>query len=72
LAEETLRLCDRPSRLAAESLVGACVITFLGAGPNEASAKLGAAKLFEGAQQIALSTNIEECAARAVLHHPSR
>jgi len=36
--------------------------TFLGGGPNEASAKFGAAKLFEGAQQIALSTNVEEWA----------
>ena len=43
-------------------MVGARVITFLGAGPNEASAKFGAAKLFEGAQQIALSTNLEEWA----------
>ena len=36
--------------------------TFLGGGPNEASAKFGAAKLFEGPQQIALSTNVEEWA----------
>jgi sugar/nucleoside kinase (ribokinase family)/fructoselysine-6-P-deglycase FrlB-like protein len=61
-AEETLRLCDGPSRAVAERLVGARMITFLGGGPNEASAKFGAAKLFEGAQQIALSTNVEEWA----------
>ena len=30
--------------------------TFLGGGPNEATARFGAAKLFEGAQQIALSS----------------
>ena len=36
--------------------------TFLGGGPNEASANFGAAKLFEGPQQIALSTNTEEWA----------
>ncbi len=62
LADETLRLCESPSRVAAERLVGARMITFLGAGPNEASAKFGSAKLFEGAQQIALSTNVEEWA----------
>ena len=38
------------------------MITFLGAGPNEASAKFGAAKLFEGAQQLAVATNLEEWA----------
>jgi len=43
-------------------MTGARMITFLGAGPNEASAKFGAAKLFEGAQQIALATNVEEWA----------
>lgn len=62
LAEATLRLCDEPSRRVAERLVGARMITFLGGGPNEASAKFGAAKLFEGAQQIALTTNVEEWA----------
>lgn len=62
LAEGTQRLSEGPSYEAAERLVGARMITFLGAGPNEASAKFGAAKLFEGAQQIALSTNVEEWA----------
>jgi glucosamine 6-phosphate synthetase-like amidotransferase/phosphosugar isomerase protein len=38
------------------------MVTFLGAGPNEASAKFGAAKLFEGAQMIALAANVEEWA----------
>jgi fructoselysine-6-P-deglycase FrlB-like protein/sugar/nucleoside kinase (ribokinase family) len=62
LAEETLRLSDGPAHAAAERLAGARMITFLGAGPNEASAKFGAAKLFEGAQLIALATNVEEWA----------
>jgi glucosamine--fructose-6-phosphate aminotransferase (isomerizing) len=43
-------------------LLGTRIVTFLGAGPNEASAKFGAAKLFEGAQQLATTTNIEEWA----------
>lgn len=62
LAEETLRRCEGPSRTVAERLVGARLITYLGAGPNEASAKFGAAKLFEGAQLMALATNLEEWA----------
>ena len=62
LAEETLRLSEGAAYAAAERLAGARMITFLGAGPNEASAKFGAAKLFEGAQQIALVTNVEEWA----------
>ena len=62
LAERTLRLCDAPSFAVATKLVGARMTTFLGGGPNEASAKFGAAKFFEGAQQIALSSNVEEWA----------
>jgi glucosamine--fructose-6-phosphate aminotransferase (isomerizing) len=62
LAEETLRLSEGPAYAAAERLAGARMATFLGAGPNEASAKFGAAKLFEGAQQIAFATNVEEWA----------
>jgi fructoselysine-6-P-deglycase FrlB-like protein len=62
LAQQTLGLCDGPSAAVAEKLVGARMTTFLGGGPNEATSKFGAAKLFEGAQQIALSTNVEEWA----------
>jgi sugar/nucleoside kinase (ribokinase family)/fructoselysine-6-P-deglycase FrlB-like protein len=62
LAEQTLRLCNDPSLKVAGKLVGARMTTFLGGGPNEATAKFGAAKLFEGAQQVALSTNVEEWA----------
>jgi glucosamine--fructose-6-phosphate aminotransferase (isomerizing) len=62
LAEETLRLGEVPSHTVAQRLVGARMTTFLGAGPNEATAKFGAAKLFEGAQQLAMTTNVEEWA----------
>ena len=62
LAGETLAMSAGPSFMAAEQLLGARTVTFLGAGPNEASARFGAAKLFEGAQQLAASTNVEEWA----------
>jgi fructoselysine-6-P-deglycase FrlB-like protein len=62
LAEETLRIGAEPCLSVAQRLVGARMTTFLGAGPNEATAKFGAAKLFEGAQQLAMTTNVEEWA----------
>jgi sugar/nucleoside kinase (ribokinase family)/fructoselysine-6-P-deglycase FrlB-like protein len=62
LAAETLRLSGEVSHEAARQLLGARMTVFLGAGPNEATAKFGAAKLFEGAQQVAAVTNIEEWA----------
>jgi sugar/nucleoside kinase (ribokinase family)/fructoselysine-6-P-deglycase FrlB-like protein len=62
LAEETLRIGAGPCHSVAQRLVGARMTTFLGAGPNEATAKFGAAKLFEGAQQLAMTTNVEEWA----------
>jgi glucosamine 6-phosphate synthetase-like amidotransferase/phosphosugar isomerase protein len=62
LAQETLRLGEETSYGAAQRLVGARMTTFLGAGPNEATARFGAAKLFEGAQQLAVTTNLEEWA----------
>jgi sugar/nucleoside kinase (ribokinase family)/fructoselysine-6-P-deglycase FrlB-like protein len=62
LAQETLRLGEKASYAAAERLVGARMTTFLGAGPNEATARFGAAKLFEGGQQLAVTTNLEEWA----------
>ena len=37
-------------------------VTFLGAGPNEATARFGAAKLLEGPQVLGVSTNVEEWA----------
>ena len=62
LARETLEMCDESSLVAARRLYGARMVTYLGAGPNEASARFGAAKLYEGAQQLACATNIEEWA----------
>jgi glucosamine 6-phosphate synthetase-like amidotransferase/phosphosugar isomerase protein len=62
LAAATLRIGEQVSHAVAQRLVGARMTTFLGAGPNEATAKFGAAKLFEGAQQIAATTNVEEWA----------
>jgi sugar/nucleoside kinase (ribokinase family) len=52
---------DTAAELAARMTSGRFV-TFLGAGPNEATARFGAAKLFEASQQIALATNVEEWA----------
>jgi sugar/nucleoside kinase (ribokinase family)/fructoselysine-6-P-deglycase FrlB-like protein len=62
LAQETLRLGEEASFTAAQLLAGARMTTFLGAGPNEATARFGAAKLFEGGQQLAVTTNLEEWA----------
>ncbi|GAA1302595.1 hypothetical protein Psi02_48150 [Planotetraspora silvatica] len=62
LAEQTLRANAGSAEKAARSLAGQSWITFLGGGPNESSAKFGAAKLFEGPQVVGVSTNIEEWA----------
>ncbi|GII58292.1 hypothetical protein Pth03_66810 [Planotetraspora thailandica] len=62
LAAQTLRANAGPADKAARSLAGHGWITFLGGGPNESSAKFGAAKLFEGPQIVGVSTNIEEWA----------
>jgi fructoselysine-6-P-deglycase FrlB-like protein len=62
LAAATLRSAAAPARKAAELLTAHHWITFLGGGPNEASARFGAAKLFEGPQLLGISTNIEEWA----------
>ncbi|MFG1705325.1 PfkB family carbohydrate kinase [Nonomuraea sp. M3C6] len=62
LAERTLLANAGPADKAARTLAGHAWITFLGAGPNESSAKFGAAKLFEGPQLVGVSTNIEEWA----------
>jgi len=61
-AAKTLDWCgDVASGLAARMVSGRFV-TFLGAGPNEATARFGAAKLFEASQQIALAASVEEWA----------
>jgi sugar/nucleoside kinase (ribokinase family)/fructoselysine-6-P-deglycase FrlB-like protein len=62
LAEQTLVMSDAAARTVSARLVDARMVTFLGGGPNEASAKFGAAKLFEGPQRIAVATNTEEWA----------
>ncbi|RCG32507.1 SIS domain-containing protein [Sphaerisporangium album] len=62
LAERTLRENAGPADKAARVLAEHEWITFLGAGPNESSAKFGAAKLFEGPQLVGVSTNLEEWA----------
>ena len=61
-AAKTLDWCDAPASGAAARMASARFVTFLGAGPNEATARFGAAKLFEASQQIAVATNIEEWA----------
>jgi sugar/nucleoside kinase (ribokinase family)/fructoselysine-6-P-deglycase FrlB-like protein len=61
-AARTLELCADPSVDAARLLLGGSWATYLGAGPNEATARFGAAKLFEGPQLLAVSTNLEEWA----------
>ena len=61
-AAKTLDWCDAPASGAAARMASARFVTFLGAGPNEATARFGAAKLFEASQQIAVATNVEEWA----------
>jgi sugar/nucleoside kinase (ribokinase family)/fructoselysine-6-P-deglycase FrlB-like protein len=61
-AARTLELCGGASIDAARLLLGRPWATYLGAGPNEATARFGAAKLFEGPQRLAVSTNLEEWA----------
>jgi sugar/nucleoside kinase (ribokinase family)/fructoselysine-6-P-deglycase FrlB-like protein len=61
-AARTLELTDGVAERAARALMGGQWATFLGAGPNDATARFGAAKLFEGPQLLAVSTNVEEWA----------
>jgi len=61
-AARTLELSGDGAVDAARVLLGGAWATFLGAGPNEATARFGAAKLFEGPQLRAVSTNLEEWA----------
>jgi sugar/nucleoside kinase (ribokinase family)/fructoselysine-6-P-deglycase FrlB-like protein len=62
LAAKTLDWCQDTAADLAARMTSARFVTFLGAGPNEATARFGAAKLFEASQQIALATNVEEWA----------
>ncbi len=58
----TLDACTDTAPDVAASLRLASWVAFLGAGPNEATAKFGAAKLFEGPQRLGVATNLEEWA----------
>jgi glucosamine--fructose-6-phosphate aminotransferase (isomerizing) len=61
-AAKTLDGCHEGAADLAARMTSGRFVTFLGAGPNEATARFGAAKLFEASQQIALATNVEEWA----------
>jgi sugar/nucleoside kinase (ribokinase family)/fructoselysine-6-P-deglycase FrlB-like protein len=61
-AEATLAAAGQPAAEAAGALLPAGWVAFLGAGPNEATARFAAAKLFEGPQQLGVATNLEEWA----------
>jgi fructoselysine-6-P-deglycase FrlB-like protein/sugar/nucleoside kinase (ribokinase family) len=62
LARRTLEKGHQPVEGLAERLVKQDWMTFIGAGPNLATAHFGAAKLFEGPQKLGVATNIEEWA----------
>jgi sugar/nucleoside kinase (ribokinase family)/fructoselysine-6-P-deglycase FrlB-like protein len=61
-AAKTLDGCHEGTADLAARMTSGRFVTFLGAGPNEATARFGAAKLFEASQQVALATNVEEWA----------
>lgn len=61
-AAKTLDWCSDVASAIAARIASGRFVTFLGAGPNEATARFGAAKLFEASQQVALATNVEEWA----------
>ncbi len=62
LAQHTLEEVNEPVQKLAERIAKHEWVTFLGAGPNLATAHFGAAKLFEGPQKLGVATNIEEWA----------
>ncbi len=62
LAAQTLDRCEEPAGRLADRLRDRAAITLIGAGPNEATARFGAAKLFEGPQMRGAATNLEEWA----------
>jgi sugar/nucleoside kinase (ribokinase family)/fructoselysine-6-P-deglycase FrlB-like protein len=62
LVRQTLEEVDMPVQRVAEQFVKSDWLTFLGAGPNLATAHFGAAKMFEGPQKLGVATNIEEWA----------
>lgn len=62
LASSTLSECDAPAAEVAARMASSRFVSYLGAGPNEATAYFGAAKLFEAPQRVALAVNLEEWA----------
>src|SRR5262245_23355515 len=58
----TLRETADAAPAAAGALLSARWTAFLGAGPNEATARFGAAKLIEAAQRLGVATSLEEWA----------
>lgn len=62
LAQQTLEAASEPVQKMAEMFTRHDWVTFLGAGPNLATAHFGAAKLFEGPQKLGVATSIEEWA----------
>jgi glucosamine--fructose-6-phosphate aminotransferase (isomerizing) len=62
LARQTLEEVNETVQRVAQQFVKHDWLTFLGAGPNLATAHFGAAKLFEGPQKLGVATNIEEWA----------
>lgn len=61
-ARQTLAVAAEPARNVAARLTTAEWLCFIGAGPSEAIARFGAAKLFEGPQMLGTWTNLEEWA----------
>src|SRR3989441_4574215 len=62
LTARTLALSEEPSARLADRLQRRAAITYIGAGPNDATARFGAAKLYEGPQMRGAATNIGEWA----------
>src|SRR3989442_9045480 len=59
LMAQTLAQSEEPAAQLAERLQRRAAITYIGAGPNDATARFGAAKLYEGPQMRGAATNIE-------------
>jgi fructoselysine-6-P-deglycase FrlB-like protein/sugar/nucleoside kinase (ribokinase family) len=62
LSAQTLAASEEHAARLAERLKNRAAVTFIGAGPNEATARFGAAKLYEGPQMRGAATNVEEWA----------
>jgi fructoselysine-6-P-deglycase FrlB-like protein/sugar/nucleoside kinase (ribokinase family) len=61
-AERTIAASLGPAGDVAGALRGHPWVQFVGAGPHEAAARFGAAKMFEGPQILGVATNLEEWA----------